>query len=292
MPKRSVVAAVISVFLCVGPAVAAGDGAADQGESLVSSICRLVDSSARAQGLPVSFLTRLIWQESNFRPNVSSPAGAQGIAQFMPGTAGERGLVDPFDPEAAIAKAASLLAELRQRFGNLGLAAAAYNAGPARVAKWLAEGGELPLETQNYVSTITRHPIDEWAAGAATKLEEDKVFPDASCVQNIAVAHRSEHSIIAHSPFSAPWGVQIAGSFNKNGALQAYLRARGAYASILSGIKPMIVGGFFGYRDDRPYYRVRTPAATRAAADALCAKLLKAGGTCVVLRNETRLPPA
>ena len=291
MPKRSVVAAVISVLLCVGPAVAAGEGPADQGELLVSSICRLVDSSARAQGFPVSFLTRLIWQESNFRPNVSSSAGAQGIAQFMPGTAGERGLVHPFDPEAAIPKAASLLAELRQRFGNLGLAAAAYNAGPARVAKRLAEGGELPLKTQNYVLIITRHPIDEWSTGAATKLEEDKVFPDASCVQNIAVAHRSEHSIIADSPFSAPWGVEIAGSYNKNGALQADPAPR-PLSSILGGIKPMIVEGFFGYRDDRPYYRVRMPAATRAAADALCAKSLQAGGTCVVLRNETGLPPA
>src|SRR5277367_3507203 len=162
MPKRSVVAAVISVFLCVGPAVAAGDGAADQGESLVSSICRLVDSSARAQGLPVSFLTRLIWQESNFRPNVSSPAGALGIAQFMPGTAGARGLADPFDPESAIPKAASLLADLRKQFGNLGLAAAAYNAGPGRVAKWIAGGGDLPLETQNYVTIVTRHAADEW----------------------------------------------------------------------------------------------------------------------------------
>ena len=143
----------------------------------------------------------------------------------MPGTAGERGLLDPFDPEAAIPKAASLLAELRQRFGNLGLAAAAYNAGPARVAKWLAEGGELPLETQNYVSTITRHPIDEWSTGAATKLEEDKVFPDGSCVQNIAVAaRRSDPLIIAHPVFSS-WGVQIAGSYNKNGALQVYLVA-------------------------------------------------------------------
>lgn len=292
MPKRWVVAAVISVFLSGGPAFAAGDGAeAGQGESLVSSICRLVDSSARAQGLPVSFLTRLIWQESNFQPNVSSPAGAQGVAQFMPGTAEARGLGDPFDPEAAIPKAASLLAELRQRFGNLGLAAAAYNAGPARVAKWLAEGGELPLETQNYVSIITRRSIDEWAAGTATKLEEDKVFPESSCVQNIAVAaRRSDPLIIAHPVFSAPWGVQIAGSYNKNGALQVYLRARLAYASILGGIKPMIIGGFFGYRDHRPYYRVRAPAATRGAADALCAKLLEAGGACIVLRNETRLP--
>ena len=131
------------------------------------------------------------------------------------------------------------------------------------------------------------------AAGAATKLEEDKVFPESSCVQNIAVAaRRSEPLIIAHPVFSAPWGVQIAGSYNKNGALQVYLRARLAYASILGGIKPMIIGGFFGFRDHRPYYRVRAPAATRAAADALCAKLLEAGGACMVLRNETRLPPA
>src|SRR3984957_20569565 len=174
MPKGSVVAAFISVLLCAGPAVAAGDGPAGQGESLVSSICRLIDSSARAQGLPVSFLTRLIWQESNFRPTVSSPAGALGIAQFMPGTADERGLADPFDPEAAIPKAASLLAELRQRFGNLGLAAAAYNAGPGRVAKWLAKESDLPIETQDYVSIVTRHPVDEWAAGAATKLDEGR----------------------------------------------------------------------------------------------------------------------
>src|SRR5947209_2440774 len=133
----------------------------------------MIDSSARAQSLPVVFLTRLIWQESNFQANAVSPAGARGIAQFMPKTAEARGLADPFDPEAAIPKAASLLAELRQQFGNLGLAAAAYNAGPARVAKWVAEGGDLPLETRNYVSIISRHSIDEWAPGAATKLNED-----------------------------------------------------------------------------------------------------------------------
>jgi len=80
----------------------------------------------------------LIWQESSFRPGVSSGAGAQGVAQFMPGTAAERGLANPFDPEQAIPKSAELLADLRQRFGNLGLAAAAYNGGPARVEAWLA----------------------------------------------------------------------------------------------------------------------------------------------------------
>jgi hypothetical protein len=287
MPNRSILAAAsLSVFLSSGPAVAAGEGAGSgDGETLVSSICRLIDSSARAQGLPVAFLTRLIWQESNFRPNVSSPAGAQGIAQFMPGTAGALGLADPFDPEAAIPKAASLLAELRKQFGNLGLAAAAYNAGPGRVAKWLANGGDLPIETQDYVSIVTRHPVDEWQPGLATKLEEEKVFPDSSCVQNIAAVHRSEPMLFAHSAFWAPWGVQISGSFNKEAALRSYQRARGSYASILGGIEPMIIGGLLRSRGFRSFYRVRAPAATRAQADALCAKLLKVGGACVVLRS-------
>src|ERR1700733_552106 len=82
------------------PAAAAGE------ENVIGSICALIDSSARAQGLPVAFLTRLIWQESNFQAGAVSPAGARGIAQFMPGTASARGLADPFDPEAAIPKAA------------------------------------------------------------------------------------------------------------------------------------------------------------------------------------------
>src|SRR5439155_19305956 len=78
-----------------------------------------------------------------------------GIAQFMPGTAHERGLADPFDPEEAIPKAARLLADLRQQFGSLGYAAAAYNAGAARVAGWLRGAGDLPAVTQAYVSFVT-----------------------------------------------------------------------------------------------------------------------------------------
>ena len=124
------------------------------------ALCRLIDDSARAQSVPAAFLTRLIFQESSFRPGVTSPAGAQGLAQFMPGTARERGLIDPFDPEQAVPKAARFLAELHDRFGNWGLAAAAYNGGPNRVAGWLAarKAGQarfLPSETENYVFAIT-----------------------------------------------------------------------------------------------------------------------------------------
>src|SRR5437588_7685324 len=75
--------------------------AAAQGESIDQALCRMIESAAASRRLPVDFFTRLIWQESSFRPGVVSGAGAQGVAQFMPGTAAERRLTDPFDPEQA-----------------------------------------------------------------------------------------------------------------------------------------------------------------------------------------------
>lgn len=259
------------------PATAADD-------SVIDSICGLIDSSARTQDLPVVFLTRLIWQESNFRSDVVSPAGARGVAQFMPGTAGARGLADPFDPEAAIPKAASLLADLKKQFGNLGLAAAAYNAGPGRVARFVKGEADLPGETQDYVSIITRHPAEEWRT-QAEKLTDEAVFPDSSCVQVVAKFRRAEPTLFARSQFWAPWGVQIAGSFNKSAALRQFQRAAGSYASILGGVQPMVLAGRLRSRGARAYYRVRAPAQSRQEAERLCQKLEKVGGACVVLRS-------
>jgi hypothetical protein len=253
-------------------------------ESVVQTICGLIDSSARAQGIPVAFLTRLIWQESNFQVNAVSPAGASGIAQFMPGTARARGLADPFDPEAAIPKAAALLAELRKQFGNLGLAAAAYNAGPGRVAQFVAGQANLPGETQDYVSIITQHSAEEWRTDGA-KLTDEAVFPDGSCVQIVAKFHVAQPTLFAHSSFWAPWGVQISGAFNKAAALRQYQRASAQYAAILGGIQPMILAGRVMSRGYRSFYRVRAPAQSRAQAEAMCVKLEKVGGACAVLRS-------
>jgi len=141
----------------------AAESAAD-GAGLRETICRMVDAAAEGNRLPAAFLTRILWQESGFRTDVTSPAGAEGVAQFMPDTAAERGLADPYEPGPAIAQAARLLAELARRFGNLGLAAAAYNAGPARVAKWLRAETTLPTETELYVLAVTGHRAAEWAA--------------------------------------------------------------------------------------------------------------------------------
>src|SRR5215207_2681595 len=124
------------------------------------SICLLLESAARTHGLPIEFFARVIWQESRFRADAVGPVTrsgkrALGIAQFMPGTAAERNLLDPFDPIQALPKAAEFLDELRRRFGNLGLAAAAYNAGPRRLSDWLAGVGSMPAETRSYVYAVT-----------------------------------------------------------------------------------------------------------------------------------------
>ena len=77
------------------------------------NLCRALARAAADNGLPVEFLTRLIWLESRFNPDAVSPKGAQGIAQFMPRTASGRGLTDPFEPLMALREAASYLRELR-----------------------------------------------------------------------------------------------------------------------------------------------------------------------------------
>jgi soluble lytic murein transglycosylase-like protein len=128
-----------------------------------STLRKMAEDAATAHTLPVGYFLRLIRQESGFNPNSVSSAGAQGIAQFMPATAYDRGLKDPFDPAEALPKSAELLNELRDHFGNLGLAAAAYNAGPERVHKWLAGKSQLPQETIDYVRVITGHDAVDWA---------------------------------------------------------------------------------------------------------------------------------
>src|SRR5262249_15776499 len=133
------------------------------------SLCLMIESAARSHNLPLEFFARVIWQESRFQSDVGGPRTrsgdrAQGIAQFMPRTAAERGLFDPFDPVQALPKSAEFLRELADQFGNLGLAAAAYNAGPGRLREFLSGRRALPAETRHYVLAITGISVDEWAS--------------------------------------------------------------------------------------------------------------------------------
>jgi soluble lytic murein transglycosylase-like protein len=131
-------------------------------------ICEAVRTAAEENDIPIGFLVRLLWQESRFRAEEISSAGAQGIAQFMPQTASEMGLRDPFDPLQAIPASAKFLRKLHDQFGNLGLAAAAYNAGGGRIEKWLSRRSPLPKETRAYVKIITGHKAEAWTDEEST----------------------------------------------------------------------------------------------------------------------------
>lgn len=131
-------------------------------------ICETVRAAAEENSIPLGFLVRLLWQESRFRTAEVSSAGAQGIAQFMPQTAVEMGLRNPFDPLQAIPASAKFLRKLHDQFGNLGLAAAAYNAGGGRIEKWLSRRSSLPKETRAYVKIITGHKAEAWTHEEST----------------------------------------------------------------------------------------------------------------------------
>ncbi len=182
-------------------------------EATADAICATLDRSASQNNLPLDFFTRLIWQESRFNPLSVSHAGAQGIAQFMPGTARLVGLANPFDPIQALRKSAELLRELRTQFGNLGLAAAAYNAGPKRVEDWLAKRRILPQETETYVRIITGRSAQEWtgvdagnwsATPAAPRPCEQLAKPAPHRAQPVIAIHRTDHPahtiVVARQP--------------------------------------------------------------------------------------------
>jgi len=260
------------------------------------SICLMVEAAARANDLPLEFFARVIWQESRFQADVVGPMTrngqrAQGIAQFMPGTASERRLLDPFDPVQALPKAAEFLAELRGQFGNLGLAAAAYNAGPRRVQDWLAGTGSMPQETRHYVVAITGSTVEEWArAGKGGKMPE--AAPPTSCHDLIALLKRAPNPFVAgleqHVKLSAAklWGVQLAAGFDRNRALASYSRAMTHLQPVIGDQDPSILATVFRSRGTRTFYQVRIGADTRPAADALCNRIRVAGGACFVLRNR------
>jgi Transglycosylase SLT domain/D-alanyl-D-alanine carboxypeptidase len=111
-----------------------------------------IERAASSWGVSAGLLAAQLAAESNFDPDAVSPAGAQGIAQFMPATAVAYGLEDPFDPAAAIDAQARLMSDLLERFSSIPLALAAYNAGPGAVAACAC----VPAypETQAYVARI------------------------------------------------------------------------------------------------------------------------------------------
>jgi hypothetical protein len=281
-----------------------GDGSAGKAQKLAGdaresdtreAVCLMIEAAAKANDLPLEFFARVIWQESRFQPDAVGPLTrhgqrAQGIAQFMPGTASERRLLDPFDPVQALPKSAEFLSELRSQFGNLGLAVAAYNAGPRRVQEWLAGTGPMPQETRNYVAAVTGSTVEEWAAAAKNSKMPDRAT-HTSCHELMALLKRAPNYFVTeleqHVKLGAdrPWGVQLAGGFNRDVALAMYSRAMARLRGVIGDQEPSLLVSLFRNRGTHMFYQVRIGTDTRPAADDLCNRIRRAGGACFVLRN-------
>ena len=261
------------------------EAAATGARPSVDEICRTLAQSAADNELPEEFFTRLIWQESRFDPKAVSPAGAQGIAQFMPRTAAMRGLIDAFEPLEALRESASYLRELRATFrGNLGLAAAAYNAGPGQVEAWLAGRGSLPFETQAYVRIVTGYAAEAWTLKPPPQVEASAAPTGARCVELAKQMRENTRRRLPlmSNPAWGPWGVQLAGNWSEGGVLASYERLRRKYGAVLGDRLPLVL---YARRGAGATFIVRVSEKSRTDADALCAKLRAVGGACIVVRN-------
>jgi hypothetical protein len=253
-----------------------------------STICQLMESAAVANGLPLQFFARVIWQESRLRPDAIGPVTrsghqAQGIAQFMPTTAAGRLLQDPFDPSQALPKSAEFLRELRTQFGNLGLAAAAYNAGPQRVHDWLAGKRNLPRETQAYVRNVTGRSAEEWsrAQPETANLPVPAGIPCAEVTKQIAKVRSS----VNETGQKLPWGVQLIGDRSEFKALASYRQLQQKHEGILGGYEPVVLRTTIRAGAQTIWTRVRVETDSRALAEMLCSKLRAVGENCLVQRN-------
>jgi hypothetical protein len=259
--------------------------------SLVAT-CDALRRAAEDNGLPVPFFSRLIWQESRLDPVARSRAGALGIAQFMPSTAAWRGLADPYNPIQSLKEGARYLHDLRSRFGNIGLAAAAYNAGPQRLSNWLAGKTALPAETMAYVRIVTGRPASDWKSATAEDWNSASLpaeFPCSKFITAIPADSEAERSQEHSTPPVPPWGVHIAGDWTERGALARYDVVRRRYAAILGGKDPIVVVTYGGLGLTKRYL-ARAPENTREDAQRLCMRLKELRANCDVYPNGNGSP--
>lgn len=252
--------------------------------SYVSDVCTVIERAATENRLDPNFLARLLWKESMFEPEAVSPVGAQGIAQFMPETARIRRLDDPFNPAKAIHASADYLRYLIDGFGNMGLAAVAYNGGEARALRFYNGGQVLPYETQDYVEAITGHNAWKWRdeppGTLDLRLDKDRPFREA-CIK--LAGNRSLKEFTTKQR-AWPWGVILASHPKQSGAQSQVSRLNRQLRPILGGkrvsyVRKTMTGS------GRKVYTAQIGYSSRGEANAFCNQFRALGGRCIVLKN-------
>lgn len=296
---------VIAMLLCCWPVSAQEKGRADphacysetaaspgwaavciRQSAFFRDTCAAIALFAWRERLPAGFLARLIWQESRFDPYALSVAGAQGIAQFMPTTARLRDVRNTFDPAEALAKSASYLRFLAEQYGNLGLAAAAYNAGEGRLTRYVNAGGYLPGETRFYVEVITGLPVEAWQQAPAPdpdlRLSKAEPFLE-SCVK---MAESEQAPRLDRAPSEwRPWGVLLAQNFSQGTAVRSFERVKAAHPKVLGSEKLMLLMAHNPNFGPRLRHFAMIGRDSRKDAESLCARLQAEGGACIVRKN-------
>lgn len=252
----------------------------------VGDICKLIERNAAERQLDPNFLARLLWKESRFEPNALSPVGALGIAQFMPGTADLYDLDDPFNPAQAIHKAAWYLGYLTDMFGNIGMAAIAYNGGENRAARFANNVTTLPYETQDYVESITGHNAWRWRDNPPQQKELDLALSHdmefrPACEKLAGERNLREFFV---QPRVFPWGVIVASHRSQSGAAQQVARLN-------KRLQPILGDKRVGYVRKRlsglprAVYTAQVGYDSKSEAQQFCIKLQRLGGRCIVLKN-------
>lgn len=255
-------------------------------QTYTADTCAALERNAAIWNLPAGYFARLVWQESHFDANALSSAGAQGIAQFMPETGRLQGLRNPYDPAEELYRSARYLSFLNGKFGNLGLAAAAYNGGENRVARFIKGTGYLAAETLDYVQIVTGVPATDWLVGDV-KAPDYSLQPDlpfqAACVK---LAESSQFTkFTPPTAIVRPWGIQMAQFFSSATARRAFARLQQRYRSVIGNEELMLVAKRNPNFGRALRFTVEIGRDSRAEAQKLCDALSKAGGACLVVRN-------
>lgn len=134
------------------------NGIADKINKKLSPFEGIIEQNASEKGIPKELIKAVIRAESAGNPNAVSKAGAKGLMQLMDETASDMGVSNAFDPKENIAGGAKYLSQMIDKYEDLDLALAAYNAGPGNVDKY---GGIPPFkETENYVKKVKKYLED------------------------------------------------------------------------------------------------------------------------------------